>query len=86
MLDDLLFTLDVARKSLPANADPVHYERLDTIAGIVRQALSSQGMAFQAASTQKMITYTVSQATEAQPARPVTIRVVTNGEGSTDES
>lgn len=39
MLDDLLFTLDIARKSLPSDADPIHFARLDTIAGIVRRAL-----------------------------------------------
>ena len=39
MLDDLLFTLAIARKSLPSDADPVHAARLSLIERMVRRAL-----------------------------------------------
>jgi hypothetical protein len=39
MLDDLIFTLEVARKSLPADADPVHAARLSLIERMVKRAL-----------------------------------------------
>jgi hypothetical protein len=42
MLDDLLFTLEVARKSLPNDVDPVHFERLDTIERMVKRALEQE--------------------------------------------
>lgn len=35
--DDLLFNLNICRKHLPADADPVHSERLKVIERIVRR-------------------------------------------------
>lgn len=35
-LEDLLFTLEVCEKELPAHTNPVHFERLRLIAQIVK--------------------------------------------------
>ncbi len=35
-IDDLLFTLDICRRSLPGNAHPVHFERLEEIERILQ--------------------------------------------------
>jgi hypothetical protein len=42
MLDELLFTLETARKCLPSDADPAHVERLNLIERIVKRALEQE--------------------------------------------
>jgi len=41
-LEDLLFTLEICRKSLPTNAHPVHCERLRVIEDIIERYLAVQ--------------------------------------------
>jgi hypothetical protein len=41
-LSDYLFTLDVCRRLLPPDADPIHATRLDEIEAFVRQAIPDQ--------------------------------------------
>jgi len=40
-LDELLYTLEICRKSLPHDAHPDHARRLDQIAAIVRRAFAA---------------------------------------------
>ena len=40
-LDDLLFTLEVCRRALPSHTHPVHFARLDYLAGVVRQGAAA---------------------------------------------
>jgi hypothetical protein len=42
MLDDLLFTLEEARKALPADAHPVHAVRLYLVERMVKRALEQE--------------------------------------------
>ena len=42
MTDDLLFTLEIARKSLPSDAHPVHLARLYLVERMVKRALMQE--------------------------------------------
>ncbi len=41
-IEDLIFTLHICRKSLPGNADPVHFERLNEIERRLRELQTRQ--------------------------------------------